>query len=150
MDQKTVIMDEVDSTSYQLLSDQEDESDSDSDGIEFFPKLAQNQTLDPEAHSLLVRDVVLPMVRRGVKRKLVQPAPCDLKEINQGHLDVIERIVSSSVKHISLSALHSTLSESLEMVDLATVLTSDTADKHRPAYLHPYDDGDLGDVLKSR
>jgi hypothetical protein len=125
-------------------------SDGSSDEVDFdlVSNLAHSPMLAEETHNFLVNDVVMPMVRRSLKRKLLEGRG-DGVELNDGHESVMDNVVSSSIKHISLSALYSTLNEGLEMVDLATVLKSDSADKHRPAYLHPYDDGDLSDALKS-
>jgi hypothetical protein len=125
-------------------------SDGSSDEVDFdlVTNLAHSPMLAEETHNFLVNDVVMPMVRRSLKRKLLEGRG-DGVELNDGHESVMDNVVSSSIKHISLSALYSTLNEGLEMVDLATVLKSDSADKHRPAYLHPYDDGDLSDALKS-
>lgn len=87
------------------------------------------------------------MIRSSLKRKLCEDGiGC---ELNEKHDKIVSAIVDSSLRHISLSSLFSSLEEGLEMVDMGTVLNSDNADKHRPAYLHPYDDGDLSDALKS-
>lgn len=100
-----------------------------------------------EAQSRVVEKVVIPMIRSSLKRKLCEDGiGC---ELNEKHDKIVSAIVDSSLRHISLSSLFSSLEEGLEMVDMGTVLNSDNADKHRPAYLHPYDDGDLSDALKS-